>query len=110
MSEEKIDAIRSWQVSELFSPAERAVLAYTDALAIGGGRVSDETFAVLQDHLSDEQILELTYITSLYVMHAIMSRALRLEYDDRADPVVEIAAPEGSQARDIAADIAAPPG
>jgi alkylhydroperoxidase family enzyme len=110
MSEEKIDAIRSWQVCDLFSPAERAVLAYTDALAIGGGRVSDETFAVLQDHLSDEQILELTYITSLYVMHAIMSRALRLEYDDRADPVVEIAAPEGSQARDIAADIAAPPG
>jgi alkylhydroperoxidase family enzyme len=110
MTEEKIAAIRSWPVSDRFSPAERAVLAYTDALAIAGGRVSDELFAVLKDHLSDEEILELTYITGLYVMHAIMSRALRLEYDDRDDPVIEIAAPEGSEARDIGSDIAAPSG
>jgi alkylhydroperoxidase family enzyme len=108
MSEDKIAAITSWQVSDLFSPVERAVLAYTDALAIAGGRVSDEVFAVLKDHLSDEEILELTYITVMYVMHAIMSRALQLEYDDRPDPITEIAAPEGYDARDIGADIAAP--
>ena len=46
--------------------------------------------------LSDEEILELTYITAMYEMHAIMSRALRLEYDDVDERVVEIAAPEGS--------------
>jgi alkylhydroperoxidase family enzyme len=108
MSEAKIAAIPSWQISDLFSPVERAVLAYTDALAIAGGRVSDEVFAVLKDHLSDEQILELTYITVMYVMHAIMSRALQLEYDNHDDPIVEIAAPEGFEARDIGADIAAP--
>lgn len=108
MSEEKIAAIRSWQVSDLFSQIERAVLAYTDSLAIAGGRVSDEVFATLKDHLTDEQILELTYITGMYVMHAIMSRALQLEYDDRTDPITEIAAPEGYEARDIGADIAAP--
>jgi hypothetical protein len=28
-------------------------------------------------------------------MHAVISRALHLEYDDRDDPVTEIAAPEG---------------
>ena len=63
-------------------------------------------FAALQAHLSDEEILELTYMTALYDMHAVMSRALRLEYDDRADPIVEIAAPEGAEARDVGADIA----
>jgi hypothetical protein len=31
-----------------------------------------------------------------------MSRALRLEFDDRDDPMVEIAAPEGFSAPDIA--------
>jgi hypothetical protein len=62
-------------------------------------------FAALQRHLSDEEILELTYITSMYVMHAIMSRALRLEFDDRPEPIIEVAAPEGQQARDIGADI-----
>jgi hypothetical protein len=38
--------------------------------------------------------MELTYIVCMYGMHAVMSRALRLEYDDRDDPIVEIAAPE----------------
>ena len=56
-------------------------------------------------HLSDEEILELTYITAMYDMHAVMSRALRLEYDDRDEPIVEIAAPEGFGARDVGADI-----
>jgi alkylhydroperoxidase family enzyme len=110
ISEEKIAAVPSWQVSDLFSPVERAVLAYTDALSIAAGRVSDEIFGVLKEHLSDEEILELTYITAMYVMHAIISRALQVEYDDRADPIVEIAAPEGYDARDIGTDIAAPSG
>ena len=38
-------------------------------------------------------------------MHATMSRALRLEYDDRDDPIVEIAAPTGEVSRDIMGDI-----
>ncbi len=44
----------------------------------------------------------------MYAMHGTISRALRLEFDDVAERVVEVAAPEGSQARDIGADIAAP--
>jgi hypothetical protein len=39
-------------------------------------------------------------------MHATLSRALRLEYDDRDEPVQEIAAPSGSESRDIGADLA----
>jgi hypothetical protein len=59
-------------------------------------------FAALKEHLSDAEILELTYVTALYDMHAVMSRALHLEYDDVADPIVEIAAPEGA-ANDVMA-------
>ena len=44
-------------------------------------------FAALKAFLSDEEILELTYITCLYDMHAVMSRALRTEWDDRDDPL-----------------------
>ncbi len=108
ISEEKIAAIPSWPVSDAFSPVERAVLAYADGLALNGGRIADGVFDALRRHLTDEQILELTYMTSLYVMHAIMSRALRLEYDNREDAVVEIAAPESFTARDIAVDLAGP--
>ena len=103
VSEERIAAIPSWGVSEHFSQLERAVLSYTDSLVTGGGRVDDGTFEVLKQHLTDEEILELTYITCLYDMHAVMSRALRTEFDDRDDPIVEVAAPEGYDAFDVGA-------
>jgi hypothetical protein len=61
-----------------------------------GGRVAEPVFEALKQHLSDEEILELTYITALYEMHATMCRALRLEYDDVDERVVEIPAPEGA--------------
>ncbi|MEV0822326.1 carboxymuconolactone decarboxylase family protein [Nonomuraea rubra] len=103
--EEKVRAVAHWAVSDLFDELERAVLAYTDALVLDGGRVHDEVFGVLKRHLPDEQILELTYVTCLYEMHATMVRALRLEFDDRPDPIVEVPAPDGYGARDITEDL-----
>ena len=93
-SEEQIAAIPGWASSDLFSEVERAVLAYTDDLVLSGGRVADSTFDILKRHLSDEEILELTYITCTYEMHATMTRALRLEFDDVPERVVEVPAPE----------------
>lgn len=93
LSEAQIQAIPNWSTADCYSAAQRAVLAYTDALVLERGRIPDGTFAALQAALSDEEILELTYITCTYMMHAIMSRALRLEYDDVDDPIVEITAP-----------------
>lgn len=86
-TDEQVAAIPGWEVAECFAEDERAVLAYTDALVGGDGRVPDAVFEALRRHLSDEQILELTYITAMYEMHAIMSRALRTELDDVPDPL-----------------------
>jgi alkylhydroperoxidase family enzyme len=105
VSEEKIAAIPSWSSSDLFDDRERVVLAYTDALVAGDGRVPDALFEQLQRHFSDEAILELTYITCMYEMHAIISRALRLEFDDRDDPVVEVTGDPSSLAADVGAMI-----
>jgi alkylhydroperoxidase family enzyme len=105
MSDDMIAAIPAWSVSELFSPTQRAVLAYTDGLVLDGGRVPDAVFEALRLHLSDEEILELTYITAMYDMHAVMSRALRLEFDDRDETIVELAAPEGFAGFDVGAAI-----
>ena len=95
LTEDQIAAIPHWQVADCFSPLERAVLAYTDGLVLQRGRVPDGVFEALKAELSDEEILEFTYITCTYMMHAIMSRALRLEYDDVDEPVTEVPAPEG---------------
>lgn len=108
ISEEKIADIPSWSSSPHFDDTERAVLAYTDALVGGNGRVPDALFERLRTHLDGVEILELTYITALYEMHAIMTRALRLEFDDRDDPIVEVAGPEGFSGYDVGAGISRP--
>jgi alkylhydroperoxidase family enzyme len=93
LAEEKIAAVPAWATAAVFTPAERAVLAYTDELVLQLGRVQDGTFAALAQHLSDEEILELTYVVGLYFMHAVMTRALKLEFDDVPERIVEVPAP-----------------
>jgi alkylhydroperoxidase family enzyme len=101
VSEEKIAAVPHWQVSDVFDERERAVLAYADCLTAGDGRTPIEVFDKLRTFWGDEEIFEFTYITTLYAMHAVITRALRMEYDDRDDPIVEIAAPEGYNAQEF---------
>lgn len=93
VAEEKIAAIAEWATSDVYTPAERAVLAWTDALVLQGGRASDETFAELRRHLSELAVLELTYIACWYDLHAVMAKALRLELDDVDDRIVELTGP-----------------
>lgn len=101
LSEEQIEAIPHWQVASCFDDVERALLAYADALVLQGGRVPDGLFAVLKEHLSETEILEFTYTTMLYDMHAVISKALRLEYDDVDERIVEIPAPDGGASADV---------
>ena len=93
-SEDQIASIPSWATSACFNEIEAAVLAYTDDLVLGGGRVSDGTFKVLKEYFSDEEILELSYITCTYDMHATICKALRLEYDDVEERVKEVPIPD----------------
>jgi alkylhydroperoxidase family enzyme len=101
VSEERIAAIPHWQVADCYDDKERAVLAYADCLAQQAGRTPQAVIDKLKTFLSDEEIMELTYITCLYGMHAVMTKALRLEFDDRDDPIVEVAAPKDFSARDF---------
>ena len=88
---------------ELADEVRRRVRAHAalEGLADQVGAVNVEFARVL----SDEEILELTYVTAMYEMHATVCRALRLEYDDVDDTIEEVAAPEGVDA-DLYAQIA----
>jgi len=92
--DEKIAAVGYWPAASCFTELERYVLAFADCLVLDRGRVPDELFAALHDALGDRAMLELTYITALYLQHAVMSRALRTEWDDIDEPVVEVAGPD----------------
>ncbi len=102
IKDEEIDAIPSWNVSSVFSPKQRAVLGWVDGLILQGGRIPDATFEALKSHLSDEDILELTYHVLGYNLHAICCKALRLEFDDVAERIKEIPVPEGDKPADWA--------
>ncbi len=101
VSEQKIAAVPHWPVSDVFNDQERAVLAYADCLSQAGGRTPLAVFDKLRTFWDDEQIFEFTYITCLYDMHAVITRALRMEYDNREDPIVEVAAPGSFKATDF---------
>lgn len=91
--EEKIQAVPCWTLSKLFTDAERAVLAYVDANVLERGRVHDQVIAELCKVMSEEQLIGLSFTINFYAMHGRSCRALRLEYDDVPERLVEIPAP-----------------
>ena len=90
---DKLAAIKSWALSDQFTPAERAVMQVTDEI-VGRNLVEDESFAALKLHLDDAQIMELFYVIGLWRMHGMIVRALHLEFDgDTTARMKEVPAP-----------------
>ncbi len=56
-SQERLDHLVVWRDSDLFTPAERASLAWGEAFTIKGGPVGlDQLHAELREHLSEKDI------------------------------------------------------
>jgi alkylhydroperoxidase family enzyme len=82
LSEEAVEAVRSGGSSAELTPAVCAALAYVDALVMYLGSVPPEADRELSKHFDDREVLELTYIATLYLAHAVASKALQLEDDN----------------------------
>jgi AhpD family alkylhydroperoxidase len=59
-SPEKLLAVLDYRTDDRFSAAERAALAYAEAITDGTGYVPDEVFDALRPHFSEREIVELT--------------------------------------------------
>ncbi|RYD38889.1 MAG: carboxymuconolactone decarboxylase family protein [Verrucomicrobiaceae bacterium] len=61
-SAQRLNLLPIWrEAAPLYTPAERAVLRWTEALtALPGGHVTDADFAELRAHFSEKEIPELT--------------------------------------------------
>jgi AhpD family alkylhydroperoxidase len=81
-SVEKIKALANWQVSDLFEPQERAVLAYVEAITITGQRVDEEMIAQLKQWYDDDAIVELTALISFQNLSAKFNTALDVPKQD----------------------------
>ena len=62
-------------------PAAAEVVVLVDQMVAGLGAVDDEAFVPLRARLGDEAMLELCYITTMYLMHAVLSKTLQTEQD-----------------------------
>ena len=78
MSQELCDALADWERSPLFTDAQRATLAYTDAMTRHVA-VPDEVFEELRAYWSERQIVELTVLIGTYNMHTRVLGALQVD-------------------------------
>jgi alkylhydroperoxidase family enzyme len=62
ISTEKIEALKDYMMSPLFTDAEKVALEYADAITDTRRDVDDELFARLQRHYDDDTVAELTMI------------------------------------------------
>lgn len=75
---EQVNAIASWHGSNLFTPEQRALLAYTDAMTREIA-VPEEIFAELRRHFTERQTVELTMLIGAYNMLTRFLSALKVD-------------------------------
>ena len=74
----KVEALNTWQESQLFDDKERTVLAYAEAITAPGQQVDDTLFDQLRTHFNEEAIIELTGLIGYQYMSNIFNVALQI--------------------------------
>ena len=69
----------AFATSAHYSAAERAALAYAEAMTITGQKVTDELFAEVRRHYSEAQVVELTAAVALENFRSKFNVALGVE-------------------------------
>jgi len=72
-------AVSDYAASPLFSPAERAALAYAAEATQVGARVAETTFGALRAHFSEREIVELTVAVAAENFYNRLNAPLELE-------------------------------
>jgi len=78
-SPEQIAALKAWQLSPLFDAAERAALAYTDAMT-EQVQVADELFAEVKRQFDTQDLVELTATIAGYNLVSRFLEAMQVHH------------------------------
>jgi AhpD family alkylhydroperoxidase len=89
---EKIREVMRWRDSDVFSPVEREVLGYAEAMSTTPLTVTDEMVASLLGHLGEEAMVELTMMIAIENERARFNSAAGLNAQGFSD-VCEIPLP-----------------
>jgi len=74
----KLEHLGDWREATVYSPLERSVLAYAEAMTTTPPAVTDEMVADLRAQLTDKQLVELTAMISLENLRSRTNAALGL--------------------------------
>lgn len=77
--EEQLRELAEYKASSVFSPVEKLVLEYAEAMTRTPVTVGDELFAALQQHLSAAQMVEITAVIAWENFRARFNHACGIE-------------------------------
>ena len=93
----KVREVPRWRESELFSPLERGVLEYAEAMSATPLTVTDEMVARLVEQLGAEAVVELTQMIALENMRSRFNSAAGLQSQGYSDVCeLPLAVPSGN--------------
>ena len=78
MSVEKLEQVSTWRESTVYTPLERKVLEYAEAMTATPPTVTDEMVEGLRTELDDAQLIELTEMISVENLRSRTNSALGL--------------------------------
>jgi len=76
---EKINQLKTWQGSNVYSLKEKVALEYAETITITGRKVSQELQATLLEHFKKEEIIELTAIIAYQNLSSKFNSALDIK-------------------------------
>ena len=79
LDEAKVREVPRWRESDVFTPLERDVLEYAEAMSVTPPTVDDELSRRLQDALGVKAVVELTQLVALENMRSRFNSAAGLE-------------------------------
>ncbi|HLN14192.1 MAG TPA: carboxymuconolactone decarboxylase family protein [bacterium] len=81
VSEQKLEAIGTWRTSDVYTPAERAAMAYADQ-ATRSRAIDDATMSALLRHFSPQGVIDLAVTVAWYHFCAALIGPLGIELED----------------------------
>lgn len=74
------EALKDWRPTAFFDTAERAALAFADAM-LAGPDVRASLLEALKPHFNDRQVVELAVLVGTYIMHNRVFSALGVDVE-----------------------------
>ena len=80
-SEQRIYLLSAWRESPLYSPRERAALAWTDAVTrIAETQAPDDVYEEIRRHFDEKEIVDLTTLVGMINLWNRLAISLRYEH------------------------------